>query len=161
MRIKPNPMKAMKGQSAMEYVSTYGWAFIVLIILLGIIFQLGLFNAGQAIVTSAEVVGFNSFNINNFLLRSSGALELTLSNRLEDTVTIKEIDLGGSPLTGVTPALPFNISAGSNVTIHGTSSLTSSGSRVYNARVGIKFDVDRGTADHLDAGFLKGEFQPG
>ncbi len=43
MRRKKNPAKA---QSAMEYLMTYGWAILIIAVVLGALFQLGVFNAG-------------------------------------------------------------------------------------------------------------------
>ncbi len=42
MRRKKNPAKA---QSAMEYLMTYGWAILIIAVVLGALFQLGVFNA--------------------------------------------------------------------------------------------------------------------
>ncbi len=38
--------KARKSQSAMEYLMTYGWAILIIAVVLGALFQLGVFNAG-------------------------------------------------------------------------------------------------------------------
>jgi len=151
----------MKGQTAVEYLSTYGWAFVVLVIILGVMFELGLFKSGIQIQTTSNVIGFNSFNVNRFLVRSSGEFEISLSNMLEDTVTIKEITVDGSPFTSVSPTLPLNLSSGSNVTINADSSFTGPAGSLFTAKISIRFDVDRGTADHFDAGLLKGDYQPG
>jgi len=151
----------MKGQTAMEYLATYGWAFLVLVIILGVLIELGVFNSGVQFQTSANVIGFNTFNVNRFLVRSSGNFEMSLTNMLEDTVTIREITVDGSPLTNPSPALPFNLTAGANVTINADSSFTGNAGSLYTARMSIRFDVDRGTADHLDAGLLKDSYQLG
>nr|WP_304766365.1 hypothetical protein [Candidatus Burarchaeum sp.] len=122
---------------------------------------MGVFKTANYVQTGNEVVGFNSFNINRVLVRSSGEFEVSLSNLLDDKVTITEITVDGLPLTNVLPALPFNLSAGSNVTITADSPVTGTAGAIYNSKISIKFDVERGTSDHYDAGFLKGEFQPG
>jgi hypothetical protein len=151
----------MKGQTAVEYLSTYGWAFVVLVIILGVMFELGLFKTGVQIQATSNAIGFNTFNVNRFILHSSGSFDMSLTNMLEDTVTVKEITVGGSPATGISPSLPFNVSSGSNVTIKAGSSFTGTAASLYTAKISIRFDVDRGTIDHYDAGLLKGEYQPG
>ncbi len=40
----PHLDDAMKSQSAMEYLMTYGWAILVIAVVLGVLFQLGVFN---------------------------------------------------------------------------------------------------------------------
>ena len=37
----------MKSQSAMEYLMTYGWAILIIAVVLGILFQLGVFSSGN------------------------------------------------------------------------------------------------------------------
>ena len=40
-------MHASKSQSAMEYLMTYGWAILIIAVVLTILFQLGIFSAGN------------------------------------------------------------------------------------------------------------------
>ena len=164
MKTQTNEMKKighMKGQTAVEYLSTYGWAFVVLVIMLAVLLELGVFKSGVQIQTSSNVVCFNTFNVNRFLVRSSGQFEISITNTLEDKVTIKEITVDGSPFTNPSPPLPLNLTAGANATIKAGSTFTGTAGSLYTAKISIKFDVDRGTADHFDAGLLKGEYQPG
>ncbi len=39
-------MRSIRLQSAMEYLMTYGWAILIIAVVLGALFQLGVFNAG-------------------------------------------------------------------------------------------------------------------
>ncbi len=39
-------MRGKRSQSAMEYLMTYGWAILIIAVVLGALFQLGVFNAG-------------------------------------------------------------------------------------------------------------------
>ena len=38
-------LPGMRTQSAMEYLMTYGWAILIIAVVLGALFQLGVFNA--------------------------------------------------------------------------------------------------------------------
>ncbi len=40
-------MSMVKSQSAMEYLMTYGWAILIIAVVLGILFQLGVFSGGN------------------------------------------------------------------------------------------------------------------
>ncbi len=40
-------MKYMKSQSAMEYLMTYGWAILIIAVVLGVLFQLGVFGGAN------------------------------------------------------------------------------------------------------------------
>ena len=150
----------MKAQSSIEYLLTYGWALLLIIAIVALLYFLGLFDLSTYIQPSAEVVGFNSFNINRYILRSGGEIEIGISNLLEDQVTITQIWVDGSPVTGTSPSLPANLSAGANVTFTATSSLSSDIGTTFNIPVTFGFDVNRGTTDHFDSGFLRGGYQP-
>ncbi|RLG19264.1 hypothetical protein DRN67_03155 [Candidatus Micrarchaeota archaeon] len=150
----------MKGQSAAEYLSTYTWAAIILIIMLGILLQLGVFNITNYVQPTATVVGFNSFHVDRFIVHSGGALELELSNLLEEQITINQIWADGAPLSDISPSLPLNLSSGSNVTLYANSSLSGNTGATYEAQITILFDVERGTTGHLDSGLLRDVYQP-
>ncbi|MDE1828440.1 MAG: hypothetical protein KGH65_04740 [Candidatus Micrarchaeota archaeon] len=45
-------MKSLKIQSAMEYLMTYGWAILIIAVVLGALFSLGIFNSGSLLGTS-------------------------------------------------------------------------------------------------------------
>jgi len=142
-------------------MSTYGWAMVMLIITFGALYQLGVFDMGNYIQPTAEVVGFNSFHISRFIVHSSGEFEMDIINTLEDTVTITQLWADGSAFSNVSPSLPFNLSSGANLTLKASSSLGESAGSIYRASITIQFDVERGTTNHLDSGFLRGEYQPG
>ncbi|MGC8687771.1 MAG: hypothetical protein ACP5RM_03710, partial [Candidatus Micrarchaeia archaeon] len=44
--------KKIKAQSAMEYLMTYGWAILVIAVVLGALFTLGIFNGGGMLGTT-------------------------------------------------------------------------------------------------------------
>jgi hypothetical protein len=44
--------KKFKAQSAMEYLMTYGWAILIIAVVLGALFSLGVFNSSSLIGTS-------------------------------------------------------------------------------------------------------------
>jgi len=50
------PSKQMKAQSAMEYLMTYGWAILIIAVVLGALFSLGVFS-GSNLLGSACVAG--------------------------------------------------------------------------------------------------------
>jgi len=47
---------AKRAQSAMEYLMTYGWAILIIAVVLASLFSLGVFNAGAALGTSCVSV---------------------------------------------------------------------------------------------------------
>lgn len=51
-------MKSFKGQSAMEYLMTYGWAILIIAIVLVALFELGIFNGSTLPTTCVAQSGF-------------------------------------------------------------------------------------------------------
>jgi len=68
--------KKFKAQSAMEYLMTYGWAILIIAVVLGALFALGVFNSSSLIGTSC--VALSGYYCANPVLSTSGALTLTV-----------------------------------------------------------------------------------
>ena len=82
-----NP-RTLKGQSAMEYLMTYGWAILIVIIVAAVLFSLGVFN--PATYTTTTATGFSGFNVpsGGFQLSSAGTLRFQLTNGVGATINI-------------------------------------------------------------------------
>ncbi|QQG39336.1 MAG: hypothetical protein HYS81_03020 [Candidatus Aenigmatarchaeota archaeon] len=77
-----------RGQAALEYITTYGWALLVLIILGVVLFTMA---APSGLITKGKT-GFSEIDIPRFGLNStSGDLQVQLHNRLADPVTVTAI----------------------------------------------------------------------
>jgi hypothetical protein len=93
----------MKLQSAMEYLATYGWSFIIVIVVLVALFSLGLFNSatyapkaapgacsiyrpqGPGTVTQLSLSGACSSIIPRFTSSFGGAASMANGNYLSTT----------------------------------------------------------------------------
>src|SRR5690348_13976655 len=64
-------MQRSKAQSAMEYLMTYGWAILIIAVVLGALYQLGVFNpnglSGKAQPGSCQVVRNGGPNTTQFI----------------------------------------------------------------------------------------------
>ena len=146
----------MKGQTAMEYLMTYGWAIIIVIIVAAALYALGIFNPTG--LTGATASGFNQIgkpSPGGWRLDSTGGLdqfELALKNNvganivlqsgtvtIDDTVTCTNVDfssgasLDQATLT-VSPGTSFTVEANCN-----TSSFTAGNS--YEADITLTYNV--------------------
>jgi len=65
-------MRTFKAQSAMEYLMTYGWAILIIAVVLGALFSLGVFSGSSLLGTSC--IASPGFLCQNPLLSTSGAL---------------------------------------------------------------------------------------
>ncbi|MCK4531472.1 MAG: hypothetical protein KAT94_01270, partial [Candidatus Aenigmarchaeota archaeon] len=68
-----------KAQSAMEYLMTYGWAILIVIIVAAALYALGVFN--PATFTGRQATGFQVIGApSDWDLASTGSLKLKMSN---------------------------------------------------------------------------------
>ncbi len=65
----------LKAQSAMEYLMTYGWAILIISVVLASLFSLGVFNAGSALSTTC--LPLSGYTCTSPLLHS-GTLYITV-----------------------------------------------------------------------------------
>jgi len=146
-----------KGQSAMEYLMTYGWAILIVIIVAAVLFSLGVFDPSSYTQTAA--VGFSGFNVpaGGFQLSStSGNITMQLTNGVGANIDITST----CATVGTTEACNTSIGAvgpGQTTTIiYGLLSGLTSGS-AYSADVTITWtNVDTGLTGFVSTGTLSG-----
>ncbi|MGC8533630.1 MAG: hypothetical protein ACP5MV_03330 [Candidatus Parvarchaeum sp.] len=51
-------LKSVKSQSALEYMMTYGWAILVIVIVAGVLYSLGIFSPSSSLSTT--ITGFSN-----------------------------------------------------------------------------------------------------
>ncbi len=84
----------MKGQTALEYLITYGWAILVILVVLAVLWYYGIFNparwAGESVT---EGSAFKIVDKN--LQASTNQLSLMIGNKAGTTVNVTGIALTG------------------------------------------------------------------
>ena len=105
-------MKTMnkKGQGAMEYLMTYGWAILVVLIVGIVLWQLGIFSGLGG--GSATSTGFSSGKIGIIDAATkctvAGGLNATFTNQAGSTLTLTNITPTGSCTGDATPTIDEN-----------------------------------------------------
>ncbi len=74
----------MRMQSAMEYLMTYGWAILIIAVVLGALFSLGVFSKASLLGTSC-VAGSGFYCANPVLTSSTDTLSVTLGQATGST----------------------------------------------------------------------------
>ncbi len=83
-------MSMKKAQSAMEYLMTYGWAILIVIIVAAALYALGIFN--PATYTGRIPTGFTTIGApEDWDVDTVGDVRILLNNRLAKTITIYEV----------------------------------------------------------------------
>ena len=75
-REKPLRKASAKAQSAMEYLMTYGWAILIVAVVLGALYSLGVFNGAAFLGTSC--IAASGFYCTNPTLSTGGVLTVTI-----------------------------------------------------------------------------------
>lgn len=122
-----------KGQSAIEYLMTYGWMLLVVAIVGGAIFATV---QGQCTQSSS---GFSTTDVRiaDFGVATGGDLAVELRNAAADPVTVQSIQINDS--SGQVAS--YNTAEEINVGSTGTVSISATGSSFANADGCNEFDV--------------------
>jgi hypothetical protein len=75
--------KYLKAQSAMEYLMTYGWAILIIAVVLGALFSLGIFGANTA---STACIAGPGYLCTSLVLNAAGNLSFTFGQSTGSTI---------------------------------------------------------------------------
>ncbi|MFA6035656.1 MAG: hypothetical protein WC759_01740 [Candidatus Micrarchaeia archaeon] len=149
-----------RAQAGTEFLFTYGWALLLIVVCVAVLIQLDIFDLGSYVSPGTDISGFNTFAVATYRLNADGSIHLTLINRLEDAVTVQEVRVNGVPVSSPSPAMPFSMNSSSTVLFSADTAMGGNPGSAYSASVVIRFDVNRGGTDHLDSGILRSTLQP-
>ena len=160
-----------KGQAALEYLLTYGWAILMVIIVGASVYALGIFTPGQW--TGQRQTGFAAFNVVDFKLDEDSTLIIIFENRIGKTINLNDVTA-----TFRGQECEFNISevydGQYGVDTTNTTSI-SPGKRYwteldcpadaelgasYSINVGFEYEDPDSGLTHIDAGTLIGAVEP-
>ena len=79
-----------KSQSALEYIMTYGWAILIIVIVAVILYSMGIFNPASSLV--ATVTGFPGFTGVTAVCTPTGVLVMSVGNAVGYPVFIRDIN---------------------------------------------------------------------
>jgi hypothetical protein len=156
-------MFGQKGQGAMEYLMTYGWAILVVMIVGIVMWQLGIFNMGSTAVTSS---GFPKIKpqLTSCKMSTAGAFSCLFTNGAGAGIAIDMVSVTagvGGTCTTIAPTLPANVGIGTNFQIAATGCKTGAVGDPYTATLYISYRVAvAGTSvNHNDTGLVRGPYE--
>ncbi len=150
-------MTRKKAQSAMEYLMTYGWAILIVIIVAAALYSLGIFN--PATYTGRIPTGFTTLGTpTDWDLTSSGDLSIILNNRLADPITVYSVTASMGTATD-TNETSFSMAPGEEYQYPASASGLNLGSKTagttYSVNVEIFYNAGGGL-NHTETGTLTG-----
>jgi hypothetical protein len=154
-----------KGQGAMEYLMTYGWAILVVMIVGVVLWQLGVFNVGQG---SIVVTGFVKMQpLTPSIVYRDENFSASFTNALGTSIRLGNITLLESiypqNCTGSLAHLSaLTVKAGGTFTVNGTGCPPKADGDPYDMIVTIPYLATMGgiTSQHTDIGHVKGQAEP-
>ena len=102
-----------KSQSALEYLMTYGWAILIIVIVAGVLYSLGIFSPSSSV--GATITGFSGLGVTQAACVNSvnnQILELYVSNRVGYMVNLTKINVTGNNGITVSQNVSSILSAG-------------------------------------------------
>ena len=102
-------------QSAMEYLMTYGWAILIIAVVIAVLFTLGVFNASN--FSSTACIAVSGFICASPAMNTSGYLSVTVGQIVNSSIKITGIDCTGTQGTPTFQGTSINLSAESTTPI--------------------------------------------
>ena len=109
-----NSCRKHKAQSAMEYLMTYGWAILVLSVVLAVLYSMGVLNPNT--YSTQECAISSGFNCLSYTMTSSGVLHINLQQSTPDPITVTALACTQSANSGNFLAANQYLPIGSNAT---------------------------------------------
>lgn len=149
-----------RGQGALEYLMTYAWAILIIVIIGGALYSLGIFNPTTWLAGSKRATGFSNIEVRDWALKSDG-LTIVLGNKAGKALVVTainavRIDGVGSCTASYSQALADNdlviLPPGTNGCASGLR--TGNG---YSLETGITFTL--AGSSHTETGTITGKLE--
>ena len=124
--------RRLRGQSAMEYLMTYGWAILVIIIVIAVLFYIGVLNPRNVTPTSCTFPP--GISCASFKLTTSGALFLSIGQATGKRIMLTNISCTQASSPRDWQALPnINMTNGEQASLGSFQCTTADGSPAAGA----------------------------
>lgn len=87
-----------KGQSALEYLVTYGWAILAIVIIAAVLWYFGIFNPSKW-TSSTGSGGFAAVTVIDYTVGADNNVTMSLGNKVGRTITLTSCYGGDVNLT--------------------------------------------------------------
>jgi len=163
-------MFGRRGQGAMEYLMTYGWAILVVMIVGIVMWQLGIFNLGSTSVTAS---GFAKLKpqLTSCKMTAGGVFSCLFTNGAGGSISINYLYgsiAGVTCATTATTTLPGALGAGpygrgDNVNVGFPSCTKGAVGDAYalDVSIGYTLSVAGNSVTHNDTGKVRGPYEAG
>jgi hypothetical protein len=149
----------LKAQAALEFLMTYGWAILIVVIVVGALFALGLTSPCRWVGT--QIREFADFKVENPRFDTTAyTLEFDLTRLKPDSVTLTSMTVAGDAIGSLNPVLNNSNSNSTKGARHKISQLTSTkaANDCYSVDVTLNYQVQTasGVQTFSSAGKISG-----
>ncbi len=155
--------RSRSGQGALEYLMTYGWAILIIVIIGGALYSLGIFNPMTWLAGSKRATGFSNIEVRDWALKSDG-LTIVLGNRAGKALVVTAINAvridGGGGAVSCTASYSQALADNDLVTLHPGTNGCASGLRTgngYSLETEITFTL--AGSIHTETGTITGKLE--
>ncbi len=144
-----------RGQAGLEYLVTYGWAILAIVIIAGALWYYGIFNPSK-FTGDKQCGGFSAFVCQDFRVNTTGSLTIVLNNKVGGFISAVNVSGGGQ--VGCSPT---TLAANQNTTCTIISFVPSapSGNQVEQTSVSLTYTDSRSGVAHVDNGFVRAKYE--
>jgi len=147
-------MAMRKAQSALEYLMTYGWAILIIVIVGAVLFSLGVFNPGGS--TALQVRGLSNFQLDDAVLKPAGNMTIVLGVKTGKTTNVTNVDFGANGVscknTAVESSVLVNPSQTKIIALNPDTVCTLSVGDQVVMNMNVTYILSGSTLMHMDTG---------
>ena len=153
-----------KGQSALEYMMTYGWAILIIVIVAVILYSMGIFNPRASVTATSS--GFSPFTPSAAVCNSTAlTVAFTVGGLPNGASSAKIIGASYSSGSGITPAVnsdtslsssPITVASGSSFNVTFSATCTSGVGFSASGVVNYSVTTAAGKATYSATGTIAG-----
>ncbi|RLJ08907.1 MAG: hypothetical protein DRP13_01730 [Candidatus Aenigmatarchaeota archaeon] len=143
----------MKAQSAMEYLMTYGWAILIVIIVAAALFALGVFNPST--YTGYTATGFATLGAPSEWQYQGNTFTVKLKNQVGQSITISAVNVTNDA-NNCNNGTSINIASGGTATVVISGCESKSSGDSYSVNLKVSYTVSGGTMTRTETGTLTG-----
>ncbi|MBU0762454.1 MAG: hypothetical protein KKD39_05460 [Candidatus Altiarchaeota archaeon] len=151
-----------RGQSALEYVETYGWAILAVMVVGIALNEMGYLKMGGETISQSGFGKLKPF-LSSTSLTTGGEFTTVFTNTLGEKITLTTtgltITVGGVACTG-TDVTPLQVSPGNQFKITGTGCPTGNDGDPYDLTITVPYTINVGNVEteKQDSGKIHGAY---
>jgi len=145
-----------KGQAALDFLMTYGWALLLIVLVVGALFALGIFDTGTFL--GSRAAGFTQMGVSGWQLNAAGNFSMKFKNKAGTDVNITLVNATLNNLNAeYNESVAIANGKESAIIPIGTFSTVPASGGSYSVRVSVLYTDTATGFNYTDTGTLTGK----